>query len=229
MGSIHSSSFQQGLDFIDEMKTFRGEALSEFNFEVAQLIKQKNSWVVLKKAKKANCFIEPLGNCLSLKMVVIPGGNFMMGSPENELERFDDEGPRHEVRLGKFLMSKYPVTQSQWRFVARLDPVEREIETEPSKFKGDTHPVESVTWYDSIEFCQRLSQYSGHKYSLPTEAQWEYACRAGTTTPFHFGQTISSELANCNSTKTYNNGPQGKLHQQVTAVHHFDIANAFGL
>jgi formylglycine-generating enzyme required for sulfatase activity len=88
--------------------------------------------------------------------------------------------------------------------------------------------VERVSWFDAIEFCSRLSQRTGRTYSLPSEAQWEYACRAGSTTPFHFGETISPELANYNGNHSYANGPKGTYRQQTIEVARFP-ANAWGL
>ena len=88
-------------------------------------------------------------------------------------------------------MGKYPVTQAQWRAVTSLPQVNRELDPDPSTFKGDSLPVEEVTWYDAVEFCQRLTQHTQRSYRLPSEAEWEYACRAGTTTPFHFGERLT--------------------------------------
>ena len=120
-------------------------------------------------------------------MVAIPGGSFTMGAPKNERYSSDRESPQHQVTVQSFLMGKYPVTQAQWKAVAALPKVNRDLKLEPSKFKGDDLPVEQVSWYDAVEFCDRLSQHTGKQYRLPSEAEWEYACRAGTTTPFHFG------------------------------------------
>ena len=85
-----------------------------------------------------------------------------------------------------------------------------------------------MSWYEVVEFCDRLSNHTGKDYRLPTEAEWEYACRAGTTMPFHFGETISTELANCGGTP-YNGGPQGQSRGETTPVEQFEVANAFGL
>jgi formylglycine-generating enzyme required for sulfatase activity len=178
-------------------------------------------------------YIEPLlnvGSALPLHMVLIPGGSFLMGSPANEPERLDREGPQHEVTVAPFLMGRYPVTQAQWRFVAGLSRVRQTLDPEPSEFKGkDDHPVEQVSWNDAVEFCARLAQHTNRPYRLPTEAEWEYACRAGTTTPFYFGKTLTDELANYNASYTYANGPKGEYRRQTTPVDSFGIANAFGL
>ncbi len=105
----------------------------------------------------------------------------------------------------------------------------REIKSNPSHFKGKNLPVEQVSWYDVMEFCDRLSQYTGRPYRLPSEAEWEYAARAGTTTPFHFGETITSELANYDANYTYGAGTKGIFRQKTTPVGSFGVANAFGL
>ncbi|MEP0873117.1 formylglycine-generating enzyme family protein [Trichocoleus desertorum AS-A10] len=182
-------------------------------------------------------FVEPLSQEIEIKMMLIPLGVFLMGSPEDELERQDREGPQHEVRVSSFFMGKYPVTQAQWRFVAALPEVKQKLELEPSGFKGDNHPVERVSWFDSVEFCARLSAHTGREYRLPSEAEWEYACRAGTTTPFHFGKTITADLANYRGTDnekykwsgSYGRGPKGEHRRETTPVDHFGVANAFGL
>ena len=183
------------------------------------------------------CFYEKLGESQSLRMMQVPSGTFLMGSPEDELDNYSDEQPQHEVSVATFFLGKYPVTQAQWRFVAELAPIEKELDPDPSRFKGDNRSVEQVSWYEAVEFCQRLSRYSSKQYWLPTEAQWEYACRAGTNTPFHFGNTITTELANYRGTDnkeldwsgSYGNGPKGEYREETTAVDYFDIANAFGL
>jgi len=158
----------------------------------------------------------------------------VMGSPEAEPERSDAESPQHTVSLESFLMGRYPVTQAQWRAVAAMPQINRSLEPDPSRFKGANRPVEQVSWYEAVEFCDRLSAHTENpyikkEYRLPTEAEWEYACRAGTTTPFHFGETISTDLANYDGDSTYANGPQGKARKETTFVDHFGIANAFGL
>ena len=134
-----------------------------------------------------------------LEMVAIPGGTFHMGSSEAEKERYSGESPQHEVRLSGFLISHYPITQAQWRAVATLPKVDLDLDPDPAHFKGADRPVERVSWYEVTEFCARLSAATQRDYRLPTEAEWEYACRAGTTTPFAFGETLTSELANYNN------------------------------
>jgi formylglycine-generating enzyme required for sulfatase activity len=177
-------------------------------------------------------FIEPLlevGDAIPLHMVLIPAGTFLMGSPEDEVERLDSEGPQHEVTAPTFLMGRYPVTQAQWRVVTYLPQVNRELKPDPSHFKGDNRPVEKVSWYDAVEFCDRLAQHTQRPYRLPSEAEWEYACRAGTKTPFYFGKTLTTEVANYDGNYTYADGPEGEYREETTSVDHFGIANAFGL
>ncbi|MEI2579210.1 formylglycine-generating enzyme family protein [Scytonema sp. PRP1] len=179
--------------------------------------------------QQGQCFIEDLGNAVQLEMVAIPEGSFLMGSPEDELERSSSESPQHTVTISPFYMGKYPVTQAQWQAVAALPQVNRELKRDPSYFKGANRPVENVSWYDAVEFCLRLSQHTGKSYRLSSEAEWEYACRAGTTTPFHFGETMTSELANYNAEYTYGAGVKGRSRGKTTEVGSFGVANAFGL
>jgi formylglycine-generating enzyme required for sulfatase activity len=178
-----------------------------------------------------------LGDGVSLPLIAIPAGEFVMGSPLDEPERQDDEGPQHRVRLAGFQMGQTPITQAQWRAVARLVPPlgqrwERELPLTPSNFSGqpdsDQRPVEQVSWEQAIECCRRLSAITGDVYTLPSEAQWEYACRAGTTSPFYFGDTISPELANYDGNSGYGEGPKGIYRAQTTPVGMFP-ANAWGL
>jgi formylglycine-generating enzyme required for sulfatase activity len=178
-----------------------------------------------------------LGDGVSLPLIAIPAGEFVMGSPVDEPERQDNEGPQHRVQLEGFLMGQMPITQAQWRAVARLVPPlgqrwERELPLNPSKFSGqpdsDQRPVEKVSWLQAIEFCRRLSAFTGDLYTLPSEAQWEYACRAGSTTAFHFGATLTPELANYDGNFVYGNGPKGTYREQTTEVASFP-ANGWGL
>ncbi|MCC5605729.1 SUMF1/EgtB/PvdO family nonheme iron enzyme [Nostoc sp. CHAB 5834] len=178
--------------------------------------------------KRSEFFSENLGNDVVLEMVAIPSGQFLMGSPENEPGRYSDESPQHTVTVQPFFMGKFPVTQSQWAIVAELEKVNIDLNPEPSEFKSANQPVECVSWDDAIEFCARLSNKTGKTYRLPSEAEWEYACRAETTTPFYFGETITTELANYDGNYTYNSGPKGEYYQQTTDVRKF-LPNPFGL
>ncbi|MFM6271198.1 MAG: formylglycine-generating enzyme family protein, partial [Dolichospermum sp.] len=137
--------------------------------------------------------------------------------------------PQHEVTIKPFSMGKYPITQAQWQAVAALPQVNQELKPNPSRFKGAKRPVEQVSWHEAVEFCARLSNYTKRPYRLPSEAEWEYACRAGTTTPFHFGDTITTELANYNGNYTYGDGSKGVYRKETTEVGSFKIANELGL
>ncbi|PSB33911.1 formylglycine-generating enzyme family protein [Stenomitos frigidus] len=185
--------------------------------------------ILRKERKQARYFTEPLGDAIGLEMILVPSGTFVMGSPDDEPERREAEGPPHEVSISSFFMGRYPITQAQWSFVAALAPASQEVELDPSSFKGDTRPVENVSWYNAVEFCDRLAKHTGRPYRLASEAEWEYACRAGTTTPFYFGKTLTTELANYNGNYTYNDGPEGEYREETTTIDQFEIANAFGL
>ncbi|MCU0544625.1 MAG: formylglycine-generating enzyme family protein [Oscillatoriaceae cyanobacterium Prado104] len=134
----------------------------------------------------ARYFREDLGNGVVLDMVYIPGGTFMMGSPANE-ESLAYERPQHQVTVSDFYIGKYPITQEQWQTV---------MENNPSHFRGEKRPVENISCNEAVEFCRKLSEKTGKSYRLPAEAEWEHACRARTTTPFYFGETITSDLVN---------------------------------
>lgn len=194
---------------------------------------------ILREQRKAQHYIEDLGKGVKLEMVLIPGGSFMMGSPEDEEGYSSAESPQHSVTIKPFFMGKYPVTQAQWQAVASLPKVKQQLKRDPSKFKGADRPVENVSWNDAVEFCDRLTRKTKRKYRLPSEAEWEYACRAGTTTPFHFGKTITTDLANyCGEDETiggtlykgsYGVGTTGISRQETTPVGSFGVANAYGL
>lgn len=206
-----------------------------FEFDTAILFKSSGifrigrSYEINRSRGRAESFQEDLGNGVFLEMVKISGGSFLMGSPESELERYENESPQHQVNIQPFFMGKFQVTQKQYQAI---------MGENPSNFKGEKKPVESVTWDNAVEFCGRISKITGKTYRLPSEAEWEYACRAGTTTPFHFGETISTDLANYRGTDwnyegtlypgNYGSGSKGEYRQQTTDVGSFP-ANAFGL
>ncbi len=165
---------------------------------------------------------------LNLEMVMIPAGEFMMGSPKDEAEQHSDESPQHLVNVPQFWMSRTAITQAQWQIVAQLPQVVRSLKPDPANFKGNNNPVERVSWEDCIEFCLRLSQASGKLYRLPSEAEWEYACRAGTTTPFYFGYTLSRQVANCRNF-FFSNLIRRKDRQKTSAVGSLNTPNSWGL
>ena len=214
-----------------KIPTPEDDNLQLFEFETVTV--NRRGEIIKRERKQARYFTEDLTenldsiNNITLDMVYIPGGKFMMGSPEGEGNY--SEKPQHEVTVPAFFMGKYQVTQEQWKAVAALPQVDRELNPEPSRFKGNNLPVERVSWYDAEEFCKRLSQRTGREYRLPSEAEWEYACRAGTTTPFNFGETITSELANYNASYTFADEEKGEYRQKTTPVGQLNTANAFGL
>ena len=164
-------------------------------------------------------FTEDLGNGVKLEMIAIPGGTFLMGSPANEAERYNSESPQHQVTVNSFFIGKYPLTQAQYQAI---------LGGNPSYFKGNNRPIEQVSWNDAVNFCQKLSQRAGKNYRLPSEAEWEYACRAGTKTPFSFGDNITTDLVNYNGNYPYKSATKGKYREQTTDVGTFP-PNAFGL
>ncbi len=200
-------------------------------------------WRILRWRSRHLAHREQLAEGVALTMLRMPAGSFLMGAPESEAHSSDNEWPVHPVTLAEFLLGQTPISQAQWRAVAHwqrpeLDGAEEWPETldpdpvgkleDAERFLGDQRPVVTVSWRDAMAFCQRLRLRTGKNYTLPSEAQWEYACRAGTSTPFHFGATISSELANYNGTETYGDGSKGELRRQTTDVGMFP-ANAWGL
>ncbi|ARI81300.1 SUMF1/EgtB/PvdO family nonheme iron enzyme [Microcystis sp. LEGE 00066] len=222
-------------------------SLSVFNFQIVGVNAKGEQ--IKKESKQSQYFREDLGNGITLEMVAIPGGTFLMGTEDEEIERlvkkFNWEGlrserPKREVNVPPFFIGKYPITQAQWKAIAsRTDlkvdpsaPLRVNLDLNPAYFKdrpdSDRRPVEQFSWYDAIEFCARLSKLTGREYRLPSEAEWEYACRAGTTTPFYFGETITGELANYRSSETYADEYKGEYRQQTTPVGQFP-PNAFGL
>ena len=174
---------------------------STFRFDIVKL--NVGGKVMGREVKQGRYFTEDLGGGVSIDMVVIPAGKFLMGAHETEQKEYPDEGPQHEVTLKRFYMSKYEVTQADWRAVAAHPKVTRDLNPEPSKFKGDDLPVENISWEEAVEFCERLSKKSGRVYHLPSESEWEYAARAGSATAFAFGETVTAELANYDGTAPY--------------------------
>jgi formylglycine-generating enzyme required for sulfatase activity/tRNA A-37 threonylcarbamoyl transferase component Bud32 len=203
-------------------------AWKTIEFETVQLVPQRFGQIGKKsqllyspktKTRQAKCWVVHLTPEVALELVEIAGGTFLMGSPETEAERWDYESPQHEVKIAPFLMGRYPITQSQWQAV---------IGRNPAHFKGNNHPVERVSWHESVAFCQQLSEQVGRKFRLPSEAEWEYACRAGTTTPFHHGTSITPDLANYYGKSAYGRGKTGIYRNATTDVGSFS-PNPFGL
>jgi formylglycine-generating enzyme required for sulfatase activity/uncharacterized protein with von Willebrand factor type A (vWA) domain len=212
----------------DDVET--GDALYDFTFETVRV--NDRGEIIQRRNLTAQAFQEPLGEGVNLEMVAIRSGKFMMGSPEDELHRKNSESPQHEVTVQPFFVGKYPITQAQWRIINNLANSKNHLNPNPSRFKGDNLPVDNVSWADASEFCKILSAKTSRNYRLPTEAEWEYACRADTTTTFHFGKTIKGNLANYDSSATYlkekNILKKIKNRQQTAPGGNF-LPNAMGL
>ena len=215
-------------------------ANKSFTFSIAKLSKERK---LIPERGSAEFFTLDLGNQVTIEMVKIPEGEFTIGSLEGEKGRGEDERqvPRS---IAEFYMSKTPVTQAQWQKVAQLPQVKRSLPEMPSTFVTLTNdpnnsitmipnaPVETVSWEEAREFCDRLTREYAGTYRLPKEDEWEYACRAGTTTPFFCGETIIPEVANYDCNFFYRSGqvkePQ-KYNGETILVNIIQTANAFGL
>jgi len=167
-----------------------------------------------RKQGKVQYIRENLGNGVTIDLVRIPAGKFMMGC-----NTYDSQKPLHEVSVPEFWIGKYAVTQKQWQAV---------IESNPSNFTGDNLPVEGVSWHEARDFCARVEETTGKPMRLPTEAEWEYACRAGTNTPFAFGETITPELVNYNGKNLCGDALKGENRQKTVDVNAF-YPNGWGL
>ncbi|NET40093.1 MAG: formylglycine-generating enzyme family protein [Cyanothece sp. SIO1E1] len=225
--NINTSELPAEVETDVAISGLQSEAIDETKVQFNVVTVDEQGEITKRERNQAGFRTEYLGNGVNLELISIPSGDFQMGSPAGE--GADDERPQHPVTVNSFWMGKYPVTQEQWKAVAALPKVGHDLDADPSHFKGDNRPVESVPWHDAVEFCKRLSQKTGQDYRLPSEAEWEYACRAGTETPFHFGSTITTDLANYNGNAAYGDGPKGVYRVETTPVGSFNVANAFGL
>ena len=193
-------------DFNPSQPNIATITIKKFSFEVITVDDsgEENTRIT----KEVEFFSEDLGNGVALEMVRIPSGSFLMGTSQDEDFKTMRDGfaiyideisekPQHQVKVQSFWMGKYQITQKQWRAVAKFPKVSCELNLDPSKFKGNNRPVEKVSWIEAVEFCARLSRYTDREYRLSTEAEWEYACRAGTTTLFYFGSKLTPKLARC--------------------------------
>ena len=185
-------------------------------FEVVTV--DEHGEIITRRTHEATVFTEPLGAGIGIEMVQIPPGAFTMGASAGE--GYDDERPQHRVTVSAFYLGQFTVTQAQWAAIMDRTP--------PYRCRGAQRPVDRVSWEDAAAFCARLAQRTGRAYRLPSEAEWEYACRAGTTTAFHFGPTITTDLVNYAGAHVYGAGPVGVYRHESTDVGTFP-ANAFGL
>jgi formylglycine-generating enzyme required for sulfatase activity len=199
--------------------------ISVFEFKTAEVEGMRKDLAIT--SRYARYFVEELVDGTTLEMVEVPANTFLIGSPVSEAHRSSYEGPQRRLGIKSFFIGKYAVTQAQWRAVSMLPKKRRYLPPDPSKLiEGDNLPVIRVSWDDAIEFCSRLSEHTGRTYSLPTEAQWEYACRAGTQTAFAFGDTLPFEIANYGG---HYLGQDGKYRVRLVEVGVMGVANQFGL
>jgi formylglycine-generating enzyme required for sulfatase activity len=198
--------------------------------EIKKLEEELNKLPITSPNSSSNqSFSQDLGPGVKLEMVYISGDTFLMGAPKTEEKSLDTERPQHYVEVKPFYMGKYTITQEQWeKVVYSCPPVARELNPRPAYFQGDKLPVEQVSWHDAVEFCARLSHKTGQEYRLPSEVEWEYACRAGSAKPFAFGDTITTDVVNYNGNYTYGNASKGEYRARTTPVGTFP-PNAFGL
>ncbi|MBX7223184.1 MAG: SUMF1/EgtB/PvdO family nonheme iron enzyme [Blastocatellia bacterium] len=200
-----------------------------------------------KPVKSSGFNVELPGN-LTLEMISVPAGNFVMGASPAEIGAVQEEfrktglsvqkaaqfaslqGPQQTVSVKGFHLGRFEVTQAQWTAVAALPKVARDLVANPAKFQGNQLPVENVSWLDAVEFCARLSKATGRNFRLPTEIEWEYACRAGAQTPFAFGNGLQSEIANFDdSLEPKPAGATAGFRNKTLPVGDLKLANAFGL
>jgi formylglycine-generating enzyme required for sulfatase activity len=202
--------------------------MQTFAFDVQTL--NRTGHLEMTRRASAQYFSENLSDELSIEMIGIPAGSFKIGTPETQREGEPDERPQRHISVPRFFMSRYEITIAQWRAVARMPRVSRDLDANPSAFKGDSKlPVQNVSWIEAVEFCERLSRATGRQYRLPTEAEWEYACRAGTQTPFNLGETITPELVNYDGNYPFADAPKGLMRRQPIPVGSTSAPNAFGL
>jgi formylglycine-generating enzyme required for sulfatase activity len=190
--------------------------MQTFEFEVITV--NARGEVAARRSHTARSCTERLAGGVALDMVMVPGGAFRMGSPAGE--GYADERPQHAVRVPAFLMGRYPVTQAQWQAVM--------VRLPPCRGRGARRPVDRVDWHAARAFCRRLAEQTGRAYRLPGEAKLEYACRAGTRTPFACGETLTTDLANYVGEHVYRSEAPGIYRHGTTEVGSF-APNAFGL
>jgi uncharacterized protein (TIGR02996 family) len=211
------------MDWLDEHSDLRGELLRLLHTLTQEIAPPDRPALEARLRGLLENGVQPVGpfwtNASGLKFAWITPGRLLMGSPASELAHQDDE-TQHEVTLTKgYYLGVHPVTQAQWQEV---------MGNTPSHFQGENLPVEQVSWNDCQEFLKKLRDQDGQAYRLPTEAEWEYACRAGTTTPFHFGAVLNGQQANCDGNYPYNTDAKGPYLERTTAVGSY-AANAWGL
>ncbi len=210
--------------------------LKQWNFQT--IVVNQYAKIIEKPDRTVQYFEEEIAEDLSIKMIIVPGGSFMMGSPEGELDSHRNEKPQRLVTVPSFAIGQFVVTQAQWKTIASFPKVKQKLNSSPSYHSGDDLPVERIGWLEAVEFCSRLTRLTRKLYRLPSEAEWEYACRAGTTTALNIGPTITTDFANYRGTDdvrddqtisgSYGEGPKGNYRGRTTPAQTFS-ANNFGL
>ena len=200
--------------------------LETFKFQYTQLKSSKRKLFPFgtnlefyKTQRQARYFLEDLGGGIDLEMVLIPSPAENASEVESQFSSIKPDS----LIASEIFMSKYPITQSQWKAVSRFPEIDHQLLESPSKFTGKDLPVESISLFDAIEFCRRLAKKFNCNYRLPTEAEWEYACRGGTKTKFNFGDAIDTSCANFLDERS------GSGAKSTTLVGHFAYPNSFGL
>ena len=191
-------------------------------YEYESVTVNRRGEIIQRTPGRARYYRENLGDGVYLDMVYILGGTFLMGSPASEKKTHWSQGkeqPQHQVTVPDFWLGKYQVRQEQWKAI---------MADNPARFKGENRPVDGVSWDRCQEFCRKLSEQTGRQYRLPSEAEWEYACRAGTTTPFSCGETITTDLANYHGDRTYAEEEKGQYRKETLEVGSFP-PNPWGL
>lgn len=202
--------------------------LTQLSFQVGRL--DSRGRLALQPAR-APMIKEDLGNGVVIDLVQIPAGEFDMGSPATEPQRETDEGPLHRVKIDAFYMARSEVTQAQWKQVANFPAVDIALPMEPSHHAGPLLPAENISYPEAVEFCKRLSLKTGRAYRIPTEAEWEYACRGGPSSdPFAYGPTLTEEVATFLATRSYiESTPAGSEPTEPTPASKHTASNPFGL
>jgi formylglycine-generating enzyme required for sulfatase activity len=195
--------------------------------------------VIDQPTRSMQYFDELLSEGITMRMMLVPSGSFVMGSPEEELHSYNNEKPQHLVTVPDFAIGQFTITQTQWTAIAQLPKVKRNLKPKPSFYIGNNRPAERLNWDEAVEFCDRLTRLTRKPYRLPSEAEWEYACRAGTTTAFNLGPTIATDFANYRGVDddrgeqgvllgNYGEGPQGAYRGKTIEMGEF-FPNPFGL
>ena len=223
-----------------EQQRARAEVAARVQAELAALLPSASSPVADSEGVLRDRFLD--GSGVAPDLVLIPTGRFQMGSPEHERKKAMEAGsqqswveretPQHWVGIEKpIAMGRFPITVAQWRDFVSATGWQAPAEfnwAEPGYRQGEDHPVVGVSWHDAIAYAAWLSAMTGQRYRLPSEAEWEYACRAGTRSAFSFGDSISTDLANYDGNYSYNDSPKGVYRKGTTPVHEF-APNQWGL